>query len=195
MTYSRADMAKFPSRETFSSAVIEAWNSCGIRVVQWVVCIEAHSNDCESIDEMNLYHFHMALKLAKRARWLQVRNYLDEKFGIQVNFSDNHNTYYTAYRYVTKQDKDAVHSRGHPDLLDAVPRTEQAITSRKKKAKQKGKGKRKRRAKASEHLSVYDVCEIVQAKGITSRLQLVCLAVQQNREGKTSSPIYSKPGK
>ena len=52
MTYSRADMAKFPSRETFSSAVIEAWNSCGIRVVQWVVCIEAHSNDCESIDEM-----------------------------------------------------------------------------------------------------------------------------------------------
>ena len=61
MTYSRADMAKFPSRETFSSAVIEAWNSCGIRVVQWVVCIEAHSNDCESIDEMNLYHFHMAL--------------------------------------------------------------------------------------------------------------------------------------
>ena len=85
-----------------------------------------------------------------------------------------------------KQDKDAVHSRGHPDLLDAVPRTEQAITSRKKKAKQKGKCKRKRRAKASEHLSVYHVCEIVQAKGITSRLQLVCLAVQQNREGKTS---------
>ena len=186
MTYSRADMAKFPSRENVSPAVREAWNSCGIRVVQWVVCIAAHSNDCESIDEMNLYHFHMALKLAKRARWLQVRNYLDEKFGIQVKFSDNRNTYYTAYRYVTKQDKDAVHSRGHPDLLDAVPRTEQAITSRKKKAKQKGKGKRKRRAKASEHLSVYDEREIVQAKGITSRLQLVCLAVQQNREGKTS---------
>ena len=114
---------------------------------------------------------------------VRLLNYLDEKFGIQVNFSDNHSTYYTAYRYITKQDKDAVHSRGHPDLLDAVPRTERAITSRKKKAKQKGKGKRKSRAKASEHLSVYDVCEIVQAKGITSRLQLVCLAVQQNREG------------
>ena len=67
MTYSRADMVKFPSQESSSLAVVEAWNSCGIGVVQWVVCSEAHSNDCESINEINLYHFHMALKLAKRA--------------------------------------------------------------------------------------------------------------------------------
>ena len=33
---------------------------------------------------------------------------------------------------------------------------------------------------------MFTMCEIVQAKGITFRLQLVCLAVQQNREGKTS---------
>ena len=88
-------------------AVVE--NSRGIRVVKWLVCIEAHSNDFKSINEMNLYHFHMALKLAKRVRWLQVRNYLDEKFGIQVNFSNNHSTYYTAY-----------HSGSHPNLSDVV---------------------------------------------------------------------------
>ena len=100
ITYSRADTAKFSSKESFSSAVVEAWQNFGIRVIQWVACIEAHSNnDCVSGDDMNLYHFHMAVKLAKKSRWLQVRNYLDEKFGIQVNFSDNHNTYYTAYRY------------------------------------------------------------------------------------------------
>ena len=135
ITYSRADIAKFPCKERFPSAILEAWNSCGIRVVQWVVCIEAHSNDCESIDEMNLYHYHMALKLGKKARWLQVRNYLDQNFGIQDNFSDNYNSYYTAYRYVTKEDKDALHSRGHPDLSDAAPRTERAISCRKKRAK------------------------------------------------------------
>ena len=101
ITYSHADIAKFPWKERFSSAVVEAWNSCGITVVQWVVCIEGHTNNCESIDEMNLYHYHMALKVGKKARWLQVRNYLDKKFGIQVNFSDNYNSYYTAYHYVT----------------------------------------------------------------------------------------------
>ena len=96
-------------------------------------------------------------------------------FGTQVNFSDNYNTYYSAYRYVTKEDKDALHSTGHPDLSDAAPRTEQAISCRKG-------GRKKRRGKGAERLSVYDVCQIVQAKGITSRLQLICLAVQQNRE-------------
>ena len=135
---------------------------------------------------MNLYYYHMALKLAKRGRWLQVRNYFDEKFGVQVNFSDNHNSYYTAYRYVTKEDREALHSSGHPDLTDAVPRTEAAITSRKRKVKDKGKGQGKKRSQRSERLSVYDVCQIVQHKGITSRLELVCLAVEQNREGKSS---------
>ena len=87
ITYSRADMAKCPCKERFSSPVVEAWNSCGITVVQLVVCIEAHTNTCESTDEMNLYHYHMALKLGKKARWLQVRNYLDQNFGIQVNLT------------------------------------------------------------------------------------------------------------
>ena len=32
ITYSRADIAKFPCRERFSSAVVEAWNHFGIRM-------------------------------------------------------------------------------------------------------------------------------------------------------------------
>ena len=66
ITYSCADIVKFPCKETSSTAVVEAWNSCGIRVVQWVVCIEAHTNDCQSIDERNLYHYNMALKLGRK---------------------------------------------------------------------------------------------------------------------------------
>ena len=64
----------------------------------------------------------MAVKLAKRGRWLQVRNYLDERYGILVNISDNHSSYYTAYQYVTKEDHEALHSPKHPDLSDVVPR-------------------------------------------------------------------------
>ena len=115
-----------------------------------------------------------------------MRNYLDEKYGIQVNFSDNHSSYYTAYRYVTKEDREALHSPKHPDLSDVVPRTEAAITSGKRKAKAKGKGQARKRSQRSERLSVYNVFQIVQSKGITSRLELVCLAIEQNREGKSS---------
>ena len=135
---------------------------------------------------MNWYQFHMVIKLSKKARWLQVRNYLDEKFGIQVKFSDNHNSYYSAYRYVTKEDHEPLHSPGHPDLSDEIPQTECAISSRKRKAREKGKGLKKKQTKRSQRLSIYDVSQIVQNKGITSRLQFVCLAVEQNREGKCS---------
>ena len=187
ITYSRADMTKFSCRQSFSSAVVEAWESCRVRVLQWVTCIEGHTtNDSDSTSsEMNLYHFHMAIKLAKKARWMQVKNYLAEKFGIQVNFSDNHSTYYSAYRYVTKDDTDVLHSFGHPDLSDAAPRTEVAIGSRKKKARARATGEKRKRSRA-ERLSIFDVCQIAQNKRITSRLQLVNLAVQQNREGKSS---------
>ena len=187
ITYSRADVVKFPSKESFSHAVIEAWQKIGVRVLQWVVSIEGHHNsDSANGDNTNQYHYHMAVKLAKRARWFQIRKYLDDNFGIQVNFSDCHNTYYSAYRYVTKEDNEPLHSSGHPDLSEMdVPKTESALACKKRKAKQNGntkKGKRRR----GEHLSVFDVCQIVQAKSITSRVELVHLAVVQNREGKSS---------
>ena len=58
ITYSRADTVKFPTRESFGEAVLEAWKFCGIDILQWVVCIEAHANaDCHSHDQMNKYHF------------------------------------------------------------------------------------------------------------------------------------------
>ena len=103
----------------------------------WVVCLEAHStSNCESAGEIKEYHFHMDVKLGKKAKWLWVRHYLDDKFGIKVNFSDRHNLYYSTYRYMTKEGTEAVHSPAHPDLSnDSVPpRMESAITSRKRKA-------------------------------------------------------------
>ena len=98
LTYSRADFSKIASRERFADAVVKAWEKNGMKVAQWVVSVEQHMQPCVSESSSNAYHFHMALKLQKRGRWLQVRNYLDEKFGIQVHFSGNHNTYYRVYQ-------------------------------------------------------------------------------------------------
>ena len=101
----------------------------------------------------------MAIKLSKRARWIKVRNFLDEKYGIQVNFSDKHNTYYIAYRYVTKEDSDALHSASHPDLRDA-PKTEKAIAAKKRK----GKNNAKKKNRKEKRLSVYDVTQLIQGR-------------------------------
>lgn len=145
ITYSRIDATKFPTRESFSKAVLDGWQNRGIRVLQWVVSLEGHADsEVSSSDVSNLYHYHMAIKLSKRARWLQVRNFLDKKYGIQVNFSDKHNTYYSAYRYVTKEDSDALHSTSHPDLRDA-PKTEKAIATKKRKGKNPERGSAKKK--------------------------------------------------
>ena len=186
ITYSRRDGTKFPTRESFSKAVLEGWQYRGIRVLQWVVSLEGHADsDVSSSDVSNNYHHHMAIKLSKRARWLQVRNFLDENYGIQVNFSDKHNTYYSAYRYVTKEDSEALHSPSHPDLRDA-PKTEKAIAAKKRKGKNPERGTAKKKNRKEKRLSVYDVKQLIQEKKITTRLELVCLAIEQEREGKTS---------
>ena len=180
-------MLSFFLKKSFSNAVLQAWQNFGVRVVQWVTCIEAHQNtdNAETGQEMNLYHYHMAIKLEKGVRWFQVRKYLDENFGIKVNFSDNHTTYYSAYRYVTKEDKDALHLPCDPALTDVPPQTESAVATKKRKAKAKQQ-RRNSKKRGGDRLSTFDVCELVQAKSISSRLELVSLAAAQVREGKTA---------
>ena len=178
-TYSRADTQKI-RRETFGEAIIEAWNSFNIEISHWVVSMEGHATT-DADGDLNKYHFHMAVKLKKRGRWLQVKRYLSQKFHIEVHFSDRHNTYYSAYKYVTKSDLEAVHSVGHPDLT-TCPRTENAIASNKRKRKLGGVSKQ--RKIKDPRLSVFDVCKLIQQKSISTRLELVCLAMVQEREGK-----------
>ena len=71
ITYSQAGFVKFRWKESFSNAVLQAWWNFGIKVAQWVTCIEAHHNTdiAENGQEMNLYHYHMAIKLEKRIWW------------------------------------------------------------------------------------------------------------------------------
>lgn len=81
----------------------------------------------------------MALKLEKRGRWVQAKKYLNEKFSIQVHFSDHHNGYYSVCEYTTKEDTEALHSPRHPDFT-TEPKTEAAIAGKKQKAKEVSAG-------------------------------------------------------
>ena len=58
-----------------------------------------------------------------------------------------------------------------------------ATKKRKAKAKQQ---RRKTKKRGGERLSTFDVCQLVQAKSISSRLELVSLSAAQVREGKTT---------
>ena len=91
------------------------------KVHYWACSIEEHQNDD--------FHYHCALKLTGCKKWLSVKNTIAEKHGVQVNFSDKHNFYYSAYRYVCKSDQEIAHSENHPPglLSTASPKTKKSI--------------------------------------------------------------------
>ena len=124
-------------------------------------------------------HFHMAVKLDKKTRWLAVRNFINSQHGIKVNFSDKHENYFTAYTYVFKEDADYVLSENHPDLANATaPRTTNATQKRKTNSKKRVASKKKRK-----RLAVYDVVRIIQSKGIKSQVELMALASKWQEQG------------
>lgn len=62
---------------------------------------------------------------------------MKEKFGIDVHFSDIHYNYYSAWRYVTKEDTSYEESEGHPDLCSnyQAPRTSNTSNTEKERVK------------------------------------------------------------
>ena len=176
------------TRRSFADAIVQAWAASGFEIEHWVVSLEAHlnaSSECPD-EDMNLYHYHMALKRKRRVRWLQVRQNLDQKYGIKVNFSDHHKTYYSGYKYLTKEDRNSVHSESHPDLQNP-PRTKKAIGAKKRKGRlATASSDRVRKRPRDRAMSVFDVSQIIQQRKISKRIELVCLAVQQKRPGSTA---------
>ena len=129
ITYSQADLQKFPSRLTFANTLTSLFQTSKIKVVQWVCCIEDH--------QVSGVHYHMAVKLNNNKRWLPVKKKMFENFGVQLHFSSNHLNYYSAWKYVTKSDQEYLQSPNHPDLtLGDSPKTSQATRKRSRKRKQ-----------------------------------------------------------
>ena len=119
----------------------------------------------------------MAIKLSTKSRWLRARNYIDNEHGTKVNFSDRHDNYYGAYRYVTKEDCEFIVSPNHPDFSNATGPPKTSNATKKRKSLRKSKLKRKR-------LSTFDVVEIIQSRKISNRLELMALAASWKGQGK-----------
>ena len=60
---------------------------------------------------------------------------IQKNHNISVDFSDSHNCYLSAYRYVCKEDQDVAYSADHPNLIDAkAPATKKSISTNKRKS-------------------------------------------------------------
>ena len=146
-------------------------------MLHWVVSQENHSG--ASRDQSNSHH-HICLKLKNRGQWSNVCQHIQNNHNIRVHLSSNHNTYYSAYQYVSKEDSHLFVSESHLDLKDP-PRTERAISTFKARRKA-GKGERKHPSK--QRYLTLDVVHVIQKAKIKTRLKLIGLAVEQKRKGK-----------
>lgn len=186
LTYSRADLNEFCTRQSFATAVIYTWNTVTTSTVEnFVVCKEKHKE--VSDNNANEYHYHMAVKLNRKSRWLAVRNALETRYGIKVNVS-GHANYYDAYQYCVKEDAEVFTSPNHP-TMDTPPRTTAATNSRVRRAttndaNTRGRNKRKRM------LTVYEVTQIIREKKIESQLELMALAARQEKDGKKDLAVF-----
>ena len=207
ITYSQADVNKFPTRQSFANAVLAAFAETN--VVHWCCSKEHH--------QKSGVHYHMSVKLSKCQRWLPAKKFLADQFGISVHFSSIHANYYTAWKYVTKEDDCAEESKDHPDLSTSKgPRTMNAHmaikTSRKRCVRPEMNiglesdnedsllkedpglsglsgddeiGEKSKKEKKRKRLSAFEFSEIIVSKGLKSRTDVLALAHMQKNEGKT----------
>ena len=213
ITYSQANLTRFPTRRAFANAVLASFSYASANVLHWCCSQENHREAGK--------HYHMALKFDRNQRWLSSKRYLENNDGISVHFSAAHHNYYSAWRYVTKEDQDVIESQPHPYLWNSnYPKTTAASISKKQRATKANRedgahaenvtqdhdstnetasedelvtaplvnnirdGK-VMKGKKRKRISAFELSEIVVRKGIKSRTELLVLAKEQKDEGKT----------
>ena len=90
--------------------------------VQWEVSKKPHSESG--------FHYHMCVKFSNNKRWYGAKCHFLANYNISVHFSDSHQNYMSAYRYMTKEETEVFHNPDPPDLDSArSPQTSKANTS------------------------------------------------------------------
>ena len=178
ITYSQVNADLFPTRESFVNIVCEAFTACNVDILQ---CVCAKENYKQSG-----FHFHTTVKLKERHRWKRVRNYITEKHGVHVNFSNRHDKYFSAWKYTTKEGLEYIQSEGHPDLTNSQPpQSTRASEACRARGNSEGKRRAVKAKSRKRQLSVYEVSQIVVNRKFKSRLELLAFAQEQQNEGKT----------
>lgn len=186
ITYSQVDPTKFPTRVSFAHAVVDAFkHDSNLNVLQWACSKENHKK--------NGVHYHLAVKLSTKKRWKSIKSRLTDLYGIVVHFSANHDNYYTAYKYVVKEDSDFATSIGHPDLSEiGSPRTSKCVRAQRSKRKSNdlnqpcSSNSTTPSCKLSkpQRLTPLDVAVLICDRGFRNPVELRQLAEEQRREGK-----------
>lgn len=189
VTYSQADETIFPTKQSFGEAVANAFNtgSGKVKVEYWASCKEIHKNAG--------FHYHCTLKLSGSKKWLSVKRQIAEKHGIQVNFSDKHDFYLSAYRYICKTDKDVYHSQNHPkDLLEkrsplTKSCTRASIEANRKRRSVKSNSTTSAKAKI-RRLSALDTSELIKKENIKCYDGLLAVAKTRYKSGQSDLTNY-----
>lgn len=201
ITYSRCDLERFPTRESFAVVVARAFfDAPGVVFPKyWACCREPHK-DGEG------EHYHLCIALSNVRRWNEIKQILHRVHNIVVNFCENDGGYQSAYNYVCKSDKEVFHSQAHPNIkLIGSPATKSAMNSyaqrrRKRKAEATSSAASAAPApntnaacssasggppaKSCHRLTVTEVADFCINNNIRSRKALYKEAESQKRNGK-----------
>ena len=109
------------------------------------------------------------LKWVVQKRWLGIKSHLYTMHEISVNFTDKHNNYNAAFKYISKRDENVYTSQDHPNLKElGSPQTKQCISAYRKKSKEKKKG----------------VSGFMLENNIKIETELIAIADEQKKAGK-----------
>ena len=110
ITYSKANVDRFPTRMIFANVVLEAIANAPPKVIitYWSCSKEKHIDGSP--------HYHFAINFSGPNRWEPIKLYLKDTYGILVHFSVKHLGYNAACKYIIKSDDSYFTSDDHPNL-------------------------------------------------------------------------------
>ena len=135
------------------------------------------------------------MKLSGSKRWKSVKEFLLNESEIVVNFSDSHQNYYTALKYISKKDTNIFLSPNHPNLQElSSSKTLKYLSPIKKKKKRahlshsvSNRAEREGETKF-KRWSDYEVYEFITGNYIQSADELFSVSCTQVDNGKKNLP-------
>ena len=111
---------------------------------------------------------------------------LSTRYDIVVNFSESHDNYYSAYKFITKADTEVFHSGEHPSLKEkGSPRTKQSTKAYRNKKQKIADKNSDVAAKSTKQLTNFDVSEFLVENQLKYSTQLFAKANEQKQADKT----------
>ena len=189
MTRSHVDLNTFPTWESFGQCVAGAFITRDSKVT--VQHLARYKESCQDGGP----HYHMSIKLSDPKRWLSVKNSVEKLHGTVLHFSDKHDNYHSAYRYICKTDKNVAHSIGYPNLTQiGSPRTKICVSMycQKRKSARRSNEPNKTKERESEQqagsskrrrLSNLEVAEFMIRNNIRRSTVLYAVTNKRKAEG------------